>query len=638
VDIGPRKTRQRRLRYEWGGRESVGNGRGSEEREAETVFTSLEIAAQVAGQTVPSLFAATVQRRADNVSLRWKSADGWSEWTWAEYADRASRLAAALADLGVGEGDRVVLLLRNRPEFHVADMAVLLVGATPISIYNSSSPAQIQYLASHCGAVVAIVEDTTYLARVLEVRAALPALRSLVVIDDPDRSAPSEVLHFADLLGIGPVDLESASRIARPTDLATVIYTSGTTGPPKGVVLDHENVAWTVKSLLLAFGDVEVEGRRLVSYLPMAHVAERGVSHYQGVAAGYEVTTCPEPNLVAQYLPEVRPEILFGVPRIWEKMQGAVMAMAGRDPEQQRGLEAALALGLRAARARIDGSALPAAEHAAWEQADSEALRPLRELLGLDAVIAAISGAAPIPIEVLEFFLSLGVPMSEVYGMSESSGPMTWTPFAIKPGTVGPEIPGCEVRLAGDGEVICRGGNVFHGYLNDPDKTAEALDGEGWLHSGDIGVLDADGYLTIVDRKKELIITAGGKNISPANLEAALKAFPLIGQACVIGDNRPFISALLVLDPDVAPAWAKRHAIESSSLVELSHHPEVIAEVERNVAAANERFSKVEQVKQFTLLESEWLPDSEELTPTMKLKRRGILAKHEATIEAMYSR
>ena len=258
-------------------------------------------------------------------------------------------------------------------------------------------------------------------------------------------------------------------------------------------------------------------------------------------------------------------------------------------------------------------------------------------MIGLDQCIAAISGAAPIAVEVFDFFRALGVPISEIYGMSESSGPMTWAPFQIKAGTVGPAIPGCEVRLAEDGEVICRGGNVFRGYLDDPEKTAEALDAEGWLHSGDIGVFDDDGYLRIVDRKKELIITAGGKNVSPANLEAALKAEELIGQACVIGEGRPFISALVVLDAEVAPAWAKHHGIEPTSLLELADHPEVREEVDREVRSAMEAFNQAESVKKVKILHAEWMPDSEELTPTMKLKRRGIYAKYIREIEELYT-
>ncbi len=576
--------------------------------------TSDELTALVKGQTVTSRFLATVRARPDGVALRWKDGDGWSAWTFDEYASRACRLASGLAGLGVERGDRVVLMMRNRPDFHVADMAVMLCGGTPISIYNSSAPEQVQYLAGHCHAKVALVEDIGYLERVLKVRSELPALTEVAVIDDPDGLAPDDVRTWEALLQKDPVDFDTAAKVAQPDDLATVIYTSGTTGPPKGVMLDHTNIVWTIESLRMTLAHVATEGRRMVSYLPMAHIAERMTSHYQGAALGYEVTTCPEGGQVASYLPQVRPEIFFAVPRVWEKVHAGVQAVVAADSAQKQAFEAALASG------------------------DDAVLRPVRELLGLDQVVAAISGAAPVPIEVLKFFRALGVPLAEIYGMSESSGPMTFDAIEVRPGTVGRAIPGCEVRLADDGEVVCRGGNVFRGYLDDPKKTADALDDDGWLHSGDIGTFDDDGYLKIVDRKKELIITAGGKNISPANLEAALKAFPLIGQGCVIGDQRPFVTALLVLDPEVAPAWAKQHGIAAGSLLELAEHPDVIAEVDRCVTEANARFSQVEQVKKFKLLGEEWLPDSEELTPTMKLKRRGVHAKHAHEIDALYQR
>ncbi|HEX2737591.1 MAG TPA: long-chain fatty acid--CoA ligase [Acidimicrobiia bacterium] len=602
------------------------------------VISSEEVSKMVAGQTVPTRFLDTVRRIPGQVALRWREGDGWGELTFADYAERAAHVAAGLGALGVERGTRVVLMMRNRPEFHVADMAVLLCGGTPISIYNSSAPEQVQYLAHHCEAQVAIVEDLDFLDRILKVRDELPALREIVVIDDPEARAPEGVHRWESLLASNPVDLDVAAQIVQPSDLATVIYTSGTTGPPKGVMLDHENVCWTVESLRLSLDEFSTEGRRVVSYLPMAHIAERMTSHYQGAALGYEVTTCPEAGKVATYLPSVRPEVMFAVPRIWEKIYAGIQAIAAADPENQKKLEAALEVGRQVAEHDARGEELPPELQAAFAKVDAQVLSPLRAVLGLDQLVAAVTGAAPIPIDILQFFRSLRVPLSEIYGLSESSGPMTWAPFTVKPGTVGPAIPGCEVTLADDGEVICRGGNVYRGYLNDPEKTAEALDDDGWLHSGDIGTFDADGYLRIVDRKKELIITAGGKNISPANLEAALKSSPVIGQVCVVGDNRPFISALIVLDPEVAPAWAKQHGIEADTLEDLAAHPEVHAEVERNVAAANERFSQVERVKKFALLGAEWLPDSEELTPTMKLKRRGIHQKYADEIEAFYRR
>jgi long-chain acyl-CoA synthetase len=439
-----------------------------------------------------------------------------------------------------------------------------------------------------------------------------------------------------EMLSHDPADLESAAAGGDAEDLATVIYTSGTTGPPKGVALSNYNICWTVECLKSSIDFDEFAGKRLVSYLPMAHIAERMTSHYQHAALGYEVTTCPEPGQVASYAREVHPHVLFGVPRIWEKMHAGVVGALASNPEQAKQFEDAIA------------AATPIVQRKAWDQAteedeatwdflDQAAFRPIREMLGLDELDLAITGAAPIPADLLAWYRAIGVPLSEIYGMSESSGPMTWAPYRVKPGTVGPAVPGVELKIAEDGEVICRGGNVFVGYLDQPDKTAEALDDDGWLHSGDIGELDEDGYLKIVDRKKELIITAGGKNISPANLEAALKSIPLVGQACAIGDQRPFVAALVVLDPDTAPAWAEQHGLGKLDLRALADNPDVQAEIDRGLAEVMATFNNAERVKKVRVLGEEWMPDSEELTPTSKLKRRGIHQKYADEIESLYT-
>jgi long-chain acyl-CoA synthetase len=583
--------------------------------------------------TIPARFLRTVGERRDDVAIRENSGEHHRVLTFGQYADRATRFAAGLRSLGVGPGDRVVMLIGNRPEFHVADMAVLLLGATPISIYNSSSPDQIRYLAGHAGASVAIVEHGDFLERMLEVRSELHDLRHIVVIE----ALGAEGTESWDaLLDTAPLDLEVAAATAQPHDLATIIYTSGTTGPPKGVMLDHHNICWTVDSLRGALGFAP-DRSRIVSYLPMAHIAERVTTHYAGIAFAYEVTTCADIRLLGAMLAETKPQILFGVPRTFEKIHSTVQAVLAADPARAEVFAQALEIGARVAEHRARGEALSIELAAEYERVDAESLRPARQLLGLDELRIAVTAAAPIPVEVLQFFRSAGVPLSELYGLSESTGPMAWDPVRVKPGTVGRAIPGMELRLADDGEVLGRGGNVFRGYLDDPARTAEALDADGWLHTGDIGEIDDEGYLRIVDRKKELIITAGGKNVSPANLEAALKAQPLIGQACVVGDGEPYLAALLVLDPDVAPAWAAAHGANGVTLAELAGDPVVHAEVEREVEVANERFSHAEAVRKFTVLSAEWLPDSEELTPTMKLKRRGIAAKYAQEIAALYS-
>jgi long-chain acyl-CoA synthetase len=586
-------------------------------------FSGAEIDARAAGRTTLTYFAETVGRRGDEVALRWKVGDDFEELTWREYAEQAARVAAGLRADHVNEGDRVVLMMRNRPEFHIADVGVLLAGATPISIYNSSSPEQIAYLVGHSRARVAIVEDGELLDNFREALPELPHLEHVLSLD----------ADWKGLLEAQPVDLAAAVAAADPEQLATVIYTSGTTGPPKGVQISHRNVAWTLESYRALLG--ELEGFRAVSYLPMAHIAERFVTHYLGMASGFEVTTCPDMAQVADYARLVRPQVIFGVPRVWEKMHAGVEAFLAGDPAMATKFAEARAVSLPLQLARRERE-LTAEEQATLDRLDTEILGTARQLLGLDAVEFAVSSAAPLPVEVLEWFLAIGVPFSECYGMSENTGPLTWEPWQVRPGTVGRPLPGVEIKLADDGEIIARGGLVFPGYLDDPEKTAEALDGDGWLHTGDIGVFDDDDYLRIVDRKKELIITAGGKNISPANLESALRTIPLVGQAAVIGDRRKFVSALLVLSPDAAKAWAAAHGRPDATLAELAVDPDVIAEVQRGVDEAMDDFNHSEQVKRFTLLPDEWLPDSDELTPTAKLKRRIITEKYAAQIEAMY--
>jgi long-chain acyl-CoA synthetase len=600
------------------------------------MVTNEDLLERVAGQTVATRFLATAREHGDAVAIRWRDDDGaWHEWTFADYLDRVARVAAAYRDLGVGLGDRIVLMLRNSPEFHVLDMAALFVGATPISIYNSSSPDQIAYLVNHSQACLGIVEDAGFYERFHKVRDQLPHLRTLGVVRDPDGRVAGDGPTWESLLAHEPVDVDEAASVAQPDDLVTVIYTSGTTGPPKGVMISHLNVCWTIESLREAIPLDGYIGKRLVSYLPMAHIAERLTSHYQQAAFGFEVSCCPDPSLVAQYLGEVRPHVFFGVPRVWEKIHAGVTAALAADPEKERPFNEAVEAAMPLVE-KIDWGTATEEEVATWRFLDDVAFSQVRALIGLDRVEAAITSAAPITADLLAWYRAIGIPLAEMYGMSESSGPMTFTPDRVKPGWVGPGIPGCEVRLDDDGELICRGGNVFVGYLDDPEATAATLI-DGWLHSGDIGEVDENGYFRIVDRKKELIITAGGKNISPANLEAALKMIPLVGQAFAVGDGRPYVAALVVLDPDVVPGWAQREGIGFATLAELAEHPRVVEEIERGLVEVMEPFNQAERVKRVKVLGEEWLPDSDLLTPTAKLKRRGIMARYQQEIEALYA-
>jgi long-chain acyl-CoA synthetase len=621
-------------------------------------WDTAELARQVEGQVVTGWLRRHVEDAPGEVALRhlvgpaaqptgadptwaeltWAELT-WAELTWAEVGDRAARLAGAFARLGLGAGDRALLFLRNRPEFHLADLGALLLRATPVSIYNSSSPEQVRYLAAHSEARIAVVEDIGFLERLLKVRDELPHLRAIVVVDDPDGLAPPDVLRLADLYAAEPVDLAAAAAAADPADLVTVIYTSGTTGPPKGVMIDHANVAWSCVGYSALVGEPE-PGERAVSYLPMAHVAERMITHYGWLWQRSVVTTCPDLNRLGEYLAAVRPSNLFGPPRVWEKLRAGIeAAVAAAGPERAAGFAQALAVGRQVAEFRARDEPLPAPLQAAWEQVDAAAFAPLRARVGLDQLRYAFSGAAPLSVDVLHFFRAIGVPFSEIYGMSENTGGMTWDPYRVRPGTVGRAFPGAQVRLLDDGEIVCRGGIVARGYLNDPDRTADTFDADGWLHTGDIGRLDAGGYISIVDRKKELIITSGGKNVSPANIEAALKSLPLVGQACVVGDGRSYLVALLVLDPEVAPVWARSQGVPdglAADLIGLAADPAVRAELERGVAEVNTRFSNVEGIKRFAVLGEEWLPDSEQLTATMKLKRRGVHRAYADLIEELY--
>jgi len=593
------------------------------------------IDAKVEGQTVASRWLETVATHPDLVALRAKDGDGWVETTFAQLADQVARTAAGLRSLGVGPGDRVVLMMRNIPEFHVVDLAAVLCGATPISIYNSSAPDQVAYLVGHSKARVAVVEDMGFADRFTPVRDRLPDLEHLVLLSDPQDLAGDDIVPGRALTdGHEPVDLQAAAAEITPEMLATVIYTSGTTGPPKGVMLTHRNIVWTVQGYLDLVG-IDPAGFRAISYLPMAHIAERMVTHYMAGLGGFEVTTCPDPALVATYAREVHPQTMFGVPRVWEKIHAGVQAALAADPEAKARFDEAVAAATPIVERRTAGTATDE-DDATWQFLDDVAFRNVRTLIGLDAVEFAVTGAAPIPPELITWFRAIGVPMSEVYGLSETTGPMTWDPYDVRVGSVGRAFPGVEVFLADDGEVLCRGGNVFAGYLDDPEKTAAALDPDGTFHSGDIGVIDGEGFLRIIDRKKELIITAGGKNVSPANLEAALKTIPAVGQACTVGDQRPFVAALIVLDPEVAPAWFAERGIEAGSLAELAGDERAQAELQRAVEDVMTRFSNAERVKKVALLADEWEPDSEELTPTSKLKRRSILAKYGDRIDALY--
>ncbi len=603
--------------------------------------TSADLHERIVGQNLPKRFLANVERNGGVEVLNWKNSAGdWESKTLVAMADDTARLTTALQDLGVGAGDTVVMMIRNRQEFHALDMAILFCGATPVSIYNSSAPDQIQYLINDCGAKVAILEDADFLARFDAVREKIPTIKHTVLIEA--EGATDDIIRYSDMLAFAPADLAAEAKTAALSDTATVIYTSGTTGPPKGVMLSHSNVAWTLESVGQSMRDqtdiADFAGKRHVSYLPMAHVMERLLGHYYMIDFATKVYCCPDTSQMPAIVRETKPNVFIGVPRVWEKMYAGVNAAMAADPEKEQQFNAGVAAALPIMEKMTAGTATDE-EIATWNFLDEVGFKAIRGLIGLDEVEIGISGAAPIPAEILGWFRAIGVPLSEGYGMSETTAVLSWS-AAAKPGYVGRPATGVEMKIAEDGEVLARGGNMFEGYLGLPDKTAESIDDEGWVHTGDIGVIDDDGYLKIVDRKKELIITAGGKNISPANLEAALKMIPLVGQACAVGEQRPFVTALVVLDPDAAATWAGEHGLEgdAATLAAMAQNADVIAEVEAGLIEAMSNFNNAEAVKKVKVLGAEWLPDTDLLTPTSKLKRRGVLGKFADEIEALYQK
>jgi long-chain acyl-CoA synthetase len=613
-----------------------------------------EIDAQVEGMTLGDLLLRNATEYGDRPVFIWKEGEDWGRKTWSQYREEVAEIAMGLAGLGVKHGDFVAIMARNRPEHAVADMGAVHAGATGVSIYNSLAPEQIAYIAGHCEAKVAVVEDREFMERWEKIKADLPALEWVVVMEDADEFSGYEwVVSWADLqvrgrnaLAKDPDAFEKMWRQVKPEDPATLVYTSGTTGPPKAVNITHYNVLWTAGSIGRSW-PLELGGMRGVSYLPLAHIAERFISHYLGMWFVGFGAMCPEIPQVLEAVQEVRPDVFLGVPRVWEKVQAGMIAAIAAEPNERRRKIAQRAIEVGKETVRLQQKkSLSLAEQGRLvvlqlQRAlfDRLVFSKIREKAGMDNLKYAVTAAAPISMDTLEFFHGIGIPLIEVWGMTEDTGPATTNlPNAFKLGTVGKALPGVEVILADDGELLVRGGNVVPGYYKDPEKTAETFDSDGWLHTGDIGTIDEEGWFRIVDRKKELIITAGGKNISPANIEGLLKQHPLVGQAAAIGDRRPFISALVVLDGEVAPGWARDNGVPFTDLAAFSQEPRVLQEIEKAVEDANEHVSNVERVKKWTVLPTEWTAESEELTPTLKLKRRVIHQKYEEEIEGLYTR
>jgi long-subunit acyl-CoA synthetase (AMP-forming) len=602
-----------------------------------------QIEREVGGRTICDLLAEHAADHGDAPAMSWKRDGAWQTLSWRQYRERVAEVAMGLAALGVGRGDFVAIMATNRPEHVLADQGAVHAGATPTSFYFTLAAEQIRYVAGHCQAKVAVLEDRDMLKRWQELREELPALRHLVLLEGAEEGDGPGVLAWDELVRRGRDALaadrdgfEALRRRVGPEDSVTLLYTSGTTGPPKGVLLTHHNVLYECIALDRLTG--LAPGGSSVSYLPLAHIAERLLSIYGPLTRRSHVWFCPDPAQAVEYVRQARPTLFFGVPRVWEKVRAGIQAKlaAEEDDRRRRLAEGAIATGLEVVRRGQRGEPVGFGLRARHAVLDRLVLAKVRRAIGLDRCAFASSAASPLAVDVAEFFAALGLPLVEVYGMTETTGVATGNrPGRVKIGSVGPALAGVEVRLAGDGEVLVRGPVNTPGYFRQPEGTAELIDPDGWLHTGDVGELDGDEYLKIVDRKKELIITSSGKNLSPANIEGLLKEHPLVGQALVYGDNRPYVVALIVLDHELAPAWAAGNGLPGD-LATLAGHEQVLAELQLAVDAANQRLARIEQVKRFEVLPVEWTAESEELTPTLKLRRRVIHAKYADHIDALY--
>jgi len=603
-----------------------------------------EYESRILGLHMPATVRQAAERYGDAPAFSDKfdvpAGETWSTITWTETWDLTRRVAAALIDLGVEPGDPVAIMAANRTAHTLADYGTMTAAAVPMSIYNTLAQDQVAFIAGESRPVVAVLEDHDRYQRWERALDEVDSVRHVVMLADADRVDDPRVMTWSDFLARGEDTGAVDERMERITpDLpATFLYTSGTTGNPKGVVLTHHNVMYEAVSTLDAGG---LHGpQRTISYLPLAHIAERILATYAPPFLGSHVHAIPDPAGLLGALGEVHPTAFFGVPRVWEKIKTGISAKLAEDPDpaNQKLVTDAMAAGLAWTQAHEYGNEMTPEVEEAFQKADEAILGFLRLLLGLDQVHWAASAAAPMPLEVAKFMGGLGLRVYDVYGMTETTGAFTSNgPDAFKLGTVGRPNPGIEVRLAEDGEILCRGPVNTPGYYKQEAATRTLLDEDGWVRTGDIGTVDEDGFYSVVDRKKELIITSAGKNIAPSNIENYLKESPIVGHAMALGDDRSYIVAILTLDGEIAPLVAAKLGVEFTDLADLSTKPEIRAMAQAAVDKANERLSRPEQVKAWELLPDEWTAESEELTPTLKLKRRVVKTKYADVVDQLYT-
>jgi long-chain acyl-CoA synthetase len=600
------------------------------------------------GDTVVDALIANGQRIPDRPAMRHcpaerRSEGEWQAITWAEYLLAARQIAAGLAELGVGRGGRVAILSANRVEWHLADLGTLLNGAVTVPVYPTSSPSQVAYILGHAQVEVCLVDTRAQLGKLIGIRDQLPALKRAIIADGARRAGDSFVVSFDALRGAGadrlrrdPGSLDALSRRVRPEDLATIVYTSGTSGPPRGAMLTHSNIMWVLRNVTPVY-DIG-ESDRLLSFLPLSHIAERMMSDFLPIAVGGETWFARNIATVAEDLPACRPTVFLAVPRIWEKLRETVESrVRAQAPPVRAVVQRYVDLGLRKVACEQGGSAINGSALALHRALDLTVGVTLRQMLGLDRARVLITTAAPAHPELISWFHAVGLPLLQLYGQTEGCGPTAANRTARERiGTVGTALPGTSVRIADDDEILVKGDNVCLGYWNDPEATAELIDSDGWMHTGDTGALGADGSLRILGRKKDIIITAAGENIAPEPIEVDLTNHPLISEAVVVGEGQRYLAALLTLDADALTRWARRHN-KLGDLEALAADPDLLTKIQAAIDQVNAKRSRAEAIRKFRVLAHVLTAEDGELTPTMKVKRSIVYEHHADVIAELYS-
>jgi len=617
------------------------------EEEKEMALRSRETLANSFGaneNTVPLLFWRRVHEWADRIAMREKEFGIWKDISWGTYGEKAKYAGLGLFRLGLEKGDRVAIISENNPEWLYSDMGILAAGGVTVGIYPTDSPEQVEYVVGHSGSRFYIAEDEEQLDKILQVRENISHLEKIIVMDMEGLRHFKDpmVMSFDELLAWGkeedqqePELFERLIRGPRPEDLAILIYTSGTTGPPKGAMISHQNIL----SVMEMANEVNpgFEDDEILSFLPLCHIAQRTVSVFNPLQVPFVVNFVEELDTVPENIREVSPTVFFAVPRIWEKFySGLVLRMRDSSRVEKLAFKWALNIGKRVSDHRLSQSEPPLYLNLLFKLADWTVLKNLKKSVGLDRARYLLSGAAPISPDLLKFYHSLGLDMREVYGQTENCGPTSiHYENDVKFGTVGKALPRAQIKIAEDGEILLKGPHIFMGYFNDPEKTEETIV-DGWLHTGDVGELDEDGHLIILDRKKDIIITSGGKNITPSEIENQLKFNPYINDAVVIGDGRKYLTALIMIDDENVMEYAQENRVPFTTYASLTRAPEVIKLVQREVDTVNKKFARVETIKKFRLIDIKLTEDDDEITPTMKLKRKFVNEKFKDAIESMY--